>query len=350
MKTTSPLPRLLAHLLTLGLLLAHARPAEVRGPVLKLPDVVVTAPRSGEFIGPYQQPRWSARGRFSGDTDAYVLPPWSFFADLDYQLTVPRHGRASHLFTQELELGLPYRFQIAYENNFEVMGRRAQTTVQTIEARWAPANWGKIPLNPTLFAEYKFGIGQVSGEREEDDGAGEPKEAGEAEERETGGKEAEADEARGKEAKAKPSERHRTSSSHIPNSFEVRLLLAEQFGAHTQWALNLFHEHELGGDRENETGFSQALSYSLKEETLRAGIEMQFIRRTERDSRNDPAYEFNIGPSLAIKPSRRTRLDVAALFGTTDDSPTLKLFTVFSIDFGPATETEVEAPVSMRNR
>jgi hypothetical protein len=151
-------------------------------------------------------------------------------------------------------------------------------------------------------------------------------------------------------SETKKEERGRSRSSHIPNAFEVRLLLGEQFGAHTQWALNLFHEQELGANRESETGFSQAISYSLKEETLRVGLEMQFIRATERGSRGDPTYEFDIGPSLTWKPSRRTRLDVAALFGATDDSPKLKLFTVFSIDFGPAGESEIEAPVSTRNR
>ena len=305
---------------------SSARAAEAPQPITRLEPLVVVAPKSAELVGPYHQPRWSARGRFSSDTEVYVLPPWECFLDLDYQLTVPRHGTSTHLFTQELEIGLPYHFQVAYENNFEVVGRRAQATVQTLEARWAPADWGKIPLNPTLFAEYKFGIGRP---REHD--------REEAETGEEGGIDAE-------------EEQEPDRSSRIPNSFEVRLLLGQQFGEHLQWAFNIFHEQEVGGDRETETGFSQALSYSILEETLRAGIEMQFIRRTERDSRHEPAYEFDIGPSFSWKPSKRTRLDVAALFGTTDDSPALKLFAVFSIDFGSVAEKEAEAPVSTRNR
>ena len=278
--------------------------------------------KSLDLIGPYNQPRWSARGRFSSDTDVYVLPPWQFFVDIDYQGTFPRHGQSSHLFTQELEIGLPHRFQLAYENNFEVRGRRAQETVQTIEGRWALADWGKIPLNPTLFAEYKIGVGKETESESED---------AEEDEEEEGGKGA-------------------SHSTHIPNAFEVRLLLGEQFGDHFQWALNLFHEQEIGGSREIETGFSQALSYAVHEEKLRVGVEMQFIRKTEKDSRDKPEYEFDLGPSLSFKPSHRTRFDLAALFGTTDDSPALKLFAVFSIDFGPGSETEISAPVSTRNR
>jgi hypothetical protein len=262
----------------------------------------------------------------------YVLPAWEFFLDADYQLMVPRHGLPNHLFTQELELGLPYRFQLAYENNYEIMGRRSQTTVQTIEARWAPANWGKIPLNPTLFAEYKFGVGHERAAGEGDAGDAADAVAADAED---------AKKARGGSGPAE---------ARIPDSLELRLLLGEQFGEKVQWALNLFHEHALSGDRENESGFSQAITYSVTEETLRAGLEMEFIRRTDRQSRGNPAYEFDIGPSVAWKPSRRTRLDVAALFGVTDDSPALKLFTVFSIDFGGTSEKELEAPVSTRNR
>jgi hypothetical protein len=32
---------------------------------------------------------------------------------VDYQVTIPRHGKSVHFFTQEFEVGLPYRFQFA---------------------------------------------------------------------------------------------------------------------------------------------------------------------------------------------------------------------------------------------
>ncbi len=31
----------------------------------------------------------------------------------------------------------------------------------SIEGRYALADWDKIPLNPTIFVEYKFGIGDI---------------------------------------------------------------------------------------------------------------------------------------------------------------------------------------------
>jgi len=292
----------------------------------RLPTVNVESSQSDALVGPYQQPRWSARGRFSSETDVYVLPPYTFYVDLDYEGTFPRHGSlASNLFTQEFELGLPGRFQVAFENNFESHLHHTQETVETIEGRWTLADWRKIPLNPTLFAEYKFGVGR------DYERASDPDDAGEDEEEKGGG---------GK-SKGVP---------HLPNGYELRLLLGEQIGKNGQWALNLFCECETGGDREVEAGFSQAFSYAIHGEDVRVGAEMQFIRRTEHSSRSDPQYEFDLGPSFSVKPTSRTRFDVAALFGTTSDSPALKVFAVFSIEFGRGEDREVSAPVSTQNR
>ena len=51
----------------------------VRAEMTSLPDVQVqSSPIDQDLIGPYKQPRWTARGRFSSDTDVYVLPPYAF--------------------------------------------------------------------------------------------------------------------------------------------------------------------------------------------------------------------------------------------------------------------------------
>ena len=275
-----------------------------------LPEVTVHGVRpSDELIGPYNQPRWAARGRFSSSTDIYVLPPYEFNIDLDYTGTIPKHGKTQNLFTQEFELGLPYRFQIAYENNFVLQKDHSQVTRQTIEGRYALADWGRLPLNPTLFAEYHFGVGKDYGEDEDD------------------------------------------APERIPDAIELRLLLGEQFGRNYQWALNIFHEFETGGERELETGFSQALVYSIHDEYLKVGLEMQFIRRTDAETGSKPEYEFDIGPSFTWKPSARTRLDLATLFGTTSDSPVLSIYAVFSIAFGDdGNKGESVAPVSTQHR
>ncbi len=277
------------------------------------PEVIQGKSASQEAIGPYNQPRWSARGRFSGDTEVYVIPPGLFFVDIDYTGFLAKHGPDVHTFTQEFEMGLPHRFQIAFENNFEVHGRHAQETQETIEGRYALADWGKIPLNPTLFAEWHFGVGKDY----EAQGEGDPG----------------------------------SHTPDIPDAFELRLLLGQQLGKNLQWAFNAFHEQQVGGQREWETGFSQALSYAILDEYLKVGIEMQFIRRCDADTRANPEYELDIGPSFTWKPSRRTRFDIAPLIGTTRDSPTANIFAVFSFFFGKG-EEEMEGPqpVSTQHR
>ena len=310
---SSHLPRSLCFA-SLLLFSASGRAAEPA--VEQLPAVVVDGGNPDDTIGPYNQPRWSARGRFSSDTDVYVLSPWEAYLDVDYQLTKPRHDVATNLFTQELEIGLPHRFQLAYENDFESRRGRSQETLQTIEGRWALADWGEIPLNPTLFGEYKFGLGRESAAGDAADGGGDA---------------------------VLPVTRR------MPDAFEVRLLLGQQLGPKTQWALNLFHEQETGGSREHDTGFSQAITYAIVGETLRVGLEMEFIRSTDKVSAG-ATHEFDIGPSFSYKPSKRIRLDVAALFGTTHDSPALNLFAVVSINLGSASEQEMAAPVSTQNR
>jgi hypothetical protein len=45
------------------------------------------------------------------------------------------------------------------QENQELQNGRSQVPFTTIEARWAPANWG-VPLNPTFFVEYNIGTGK----------------------------------------------------------------------------------------------------------------------------------------------------------------------------------------------
>src|SRR5216110_2032721 len=117
---------------------------------------------SGEEIpSAYGAPPGISRTRFSPLLTAYVLPPWSFFFGELYEGDVFRHGPPDHIFTQEVEMGLPYRFGLAAEAGFERFNGGGGPSTGSIEARYALANWNKIPLNPTIFAEYKFGTGRI---------------------------------------------------------------------------------------------------------------------------------------------------------------------------------------------
>jgi hypothetical protein len=282
-------------------------------------------PYGEELIGPYHQPRWSARGRFSANTDVYVLPPFSFYLDLDYHGTFPRVGKSDHLFTQEFEIGLPYRFQLAFEMNEEHQNGRTQVPFTTIEGRWAPANWGKIPLNPTLFAEYDFGTGEQY-----------PVQPGHNAEKESGD--------------AGVGDAVRQQTKNIPNAYELRLLLGQEIGKYVEFASNIFFDQDLQADREREIGFSTASSFAIRGEALKVGLETSYQNVSHPGARSKAKNLFELGPSFTIKPSPHTRLDLAPLFGVTSDSPHLDLFVIFSVDFGTGAAMEVESPAAQGGR
>ncbi|MEY2485890.1 MAG: hypothetical protein QOH39_1538 [Verrucomicrobiota bacterium] len=280
--------------------------------------VVVTGDDVGSGSA-YGAPAGFSRTRFSPLTSAYVLPPWTFYFGEIYEGDAFRHGPPDHLFTQEIEMGLPYRFGVAVETSFERFNGGGGPSSTSIEARYALADWNKIPLNPTLFAEYKFGTGPIRHEEGPPPPPGEEEEAG-------------------------PPQR--------PDAYELRLLLAQEFCTRFEWAMNGFFEKENTGDRGREWGFAQSLvtPVLLAHEQLKVGLEMEYKNFTVKDTRGDPQHTFVIGPTAAFRTTQNTRIDVSTLIGCTDDSPRLQVFAVFSWLLGPGGEQGAEAPVSTRNR
>ena len=273
-----------------------------------------------EIPSAYGAPPAFSRTRTSPLTTAYVLPPWAFFFGTIYQGDFTKEGPPDHLFTQEVEMGLPYRFGVASEVGLERFKGGSGFSTISVEGRYAFADWNKIPLNPTIFAEYKFGVGTLRHEE------GPPPPAGEEEEEEFG-------------------------PPKVPDAYEFRLLLAQDFGEKVEWAFNAFFEKENTGDRGREWGFAQSIAMPvlLPNERLRAGVEMQYQNFTVKDTRGSPIHRFNIGPTASWKPSASTRFDISTLFGATDDSDDVQVFAIFSWVFGGG-KGEAEAPVSTRNR
>src|ERR1043165_6982339 len=290
--------------------------------------VVVTAPgvpgAFEEVPSAYGAPPEFSRSRFSNAVNAYVLPPWAFFFGELFEGQGFRHGPPDYLFTQEIEMGLPYRFNVAAEAQFERFNGGGGAQPGSLDARWALADWNKIPLNPTLFAEYKFGVGTIRHEEVPPP----PGEGGEEEEEEEGG------------------------PPKVPDAYELRLLLAQEVFGRVEWAMNWFFEKENTGDRGREWGFSQALMTPvlLPNERLKIGLEMEYKNVTTKDTRGDAVNSFVLGPTVAWKPSAHTRLDISPLFGCTHDSPVADVFVAFSWLFGGEGAEAAEAPVSSRFR
>jgi hypothetical protein len=281
-------------------------------------SVVVTG--ETDIRSAYGAPGTFSRTRFSPTTTAYVLPPYQFLLATIYEGDAFQHGPPDHLFTQELEMGLPHRFGIAAETQLERFNGGGGFETVSLEGRYALADWDKIPLNPTIFVEYKFGVGPIRHEEGPPPPGGEEEEAG---------------------------------PPQHPDAYEIRLLLSEEFCQRWEWALNGFFEKENTGDRGREIGFAQSIATPilLPREQLKVGLEMEYKNFSVKDTRGDADNIFVIGPTAAYRTSKNTRLEVSTLFGCTNDSPHVQVFGVFSWLLGPPGPGEQgEAPVSTRNR
>src|SRR5438093_4461488 len=113
--------------------------------------IVITAEEVPSVPSAYGAPPTFSRSRFSNAVNAYVLPPWAFFFGELFEGQGFRHGPPDYLFTQEIEMGLPYRVNVAAETEFERFNGGGAVQTVSVEARWARAAWDTIPLNPTIF-------------------------------------------------------------------------------------------------------------------------------------------------------------------------------------------------------
>jgi len=120
--------------------------------------VVVEA---GELPSAYGAPPDLSHGRISTLTKSYVLSPFSVELEAGNEGDMFRHSAPLHLFRQEIELGLPGRFTVGVQNEFaRVAGDTVEGSI-ALEGRYALADWNKLPLNPTISTEYRFGVGST---------------------------------------------------------------------------------------------------------------------------------------------------------------------------------------------
>jgi hypothetical protein len=316
------------------------------------PIVVQAEAPSPEIPSAYGAPPAFSQSRFSPLTNAYVLPPGEIYSSVIYELDDVHYRLPDNHWTLETEMGLPYRFNIAMESDLQHYDGDTQISTVSFEGRYAFADWGKIPLNPTVFAEYKIGIGDIL----HDEGAPTPgKKFG------PGGFD---------------------KSQPIPDGYEVRLLLSEDFFDRIEWALNGFFEQEIAGDRGREWGIAQSVvtpihlfptpqaqppadhknvqknvqsvaGTGVPAEPLKVGVEFQFRSFSDKFSRGSPYNSFVIGPTASWRATNRLRFDVSPLFGVNHKSPIMQLFVVASYLWGPGgpgKEAGGEAPASTRNR
>ena len=210
----------------------------------------------------------------------------------------PKAQGPNFLFQEEVEIGLPHRFQFdVYENWARYSGGVVQHDSVSTELRWAFADWGKIPLNPTLYAEWTFRNRAVGADR-----------------------------------------------------YEVKLLLGEEIAPRWHWGFNAVFEQEVGQSRTREYSASTAFSYTVIDRKLSVGVELKVENEAPSDDTHIP-IEVDIGPSIQWRPTPSSHVDIVPLVGVTSDSPRLELWIVAGFDFGSGKPNEGgRAPVSLQSR
>ena len=270
--------------------------------------VVVSAVEAGEEFeepGGYGQPQWAERSRASATTKLYVLSPFEVFVGVVSESDFLHHGNSVHDLTQEIEVGLPDRFELDFENHVGLAGDRAAESEASIGGRYALAAWSKITLNPAISAMYRFGAGEKLADRFD-----------------------------------------RSHNQTQPNGYELRLLLGQEFVPRLQWAANLFFQHEVGSGHDRQAGFTQEIAYLAIADKLELGAEMRYTNATRKREDKASANEFVIGPSVNWKPNLHTVVSLAPLFGCTPDSPRVAVLASISLEFGGGESKTV--PVSTR--
>jgi hypothetical protein len=256
----------------------------------------VQIPAEASPVGPYQQPEWTTQRRFPGTRVYLQQTPWNTGFEQWVRYRDFRDGSSETRFQEEFEVGLPYRFQVdLYETWAIDQDRRANQDEFSAEVRWALADWGKIPLNPTLYLEY-------------------------------------------------------AQHNRAANTLEGKLLLGTDFTPRWHWGLNLACEQELSRQDNTEFAVSQGISYTLVDQKLGAGIEMEYSHEKAIGSRGENT--FNIGPSVQWRPTLWSHIDLAPLIGCTHDSPRVEVYLVIGIDFGTGGKREEQhyAPASIRGQ
>ena len=220
--------------------------------------------REEELIGPNEQPRWTTQRRFP-KVRVYEIAEGEQEFEYWTRVDVPKDSNepieVQHYF--EFEVGLPYRLQfdayLVLRN--EDGGFDGQTYFDgQFEMRYAFAKWGEIFGNPTAYLEYIW-------------------------------REATAD------------------------KVEAKMLFGDELAPRWHWGLNLVTEDETSGDREYEQSVTAGLSYTVLDEGFSIGVEAEDAWADTVDNRGHYSNGLFVGPSIQVRTSRSTHVNITPLIG-----------------------------------
>jgi len=218
-------------------------------------------------IGSYDQPLWTATRRFP-TTRVYIIPEGKMDVEYWLRTTFKKDGTTAYRSLYEMEFGLPGRFQLDVYYRTDQAGTNGVFVSEQLELRYALADWGEIPGNPTLYLEWI-----------------------------------------------------RHDNSDEPDQIEPKLLLGGEVAPRWHWGLNLVGEFQTGGDLEREYSVRGGLSYTALDYKLAVGAECQASFTDVKEDRGNFEKSVVVGPSVQYRPFPQMTLNFAPLFGTTADSP-----------------------------
>lgn len=268
-------------------------------------------------VGPYKRPMWTLH-RVSPTTRIYLqVDPGEveFEQWLDMRFTKAR-GKAQedHIrMSQEFEFGLGGRFQLDLYYNTKWVRNGGQDATLTVrgwaaELRYALADWGVIPGNPTLYLEY------ILWNNNPNDG--------------TPGDEASA-------------------------SIEPKLLLGGEISRGWHWGANFFYERTFNNSV-REHGVTASVLHTIVDGLFTAGVTTKFVYESDNigsdQAGTERSHELYLGPSFQLRlVSQETEmevngvktkiarakghLDLEPIFGLTGDSSRVQVLLVFGWDF-----------------
>jgi len=241
-----------------------------------------------QLIGSAKQPRWTARRRFP-TTRVYTIPEGTFEFEWWVKSNVSHGGDTETSYYYELEMGLPYRFQLDLYTVVKDEGGVSPLALdaQQIELRWAMAEWGSIWGNPTWYAEY-------------------------------------------------------IQRNNESDKFEAKLLLGDELTSRWHWGINLVYEWTMQPSykREEEIGMAGGIAYTVVDSILSLGLEAKW--GTESAAQKDPAtgkYDkewittLKVGPSFQFRPTPAANIQFAPLFGVTNESEKSQIWFVVGWEF-----------------
>ena len=243
----------------------NAPPGRLR--TWELPPITVNgATNSGlheeELIGPAAQPRWTTQRRFPR-VRIYTVPEGEQEFEYWTRVDVPKHGAYTVQHYFEFEMGLPYRLQadayLVMRNQDGGFDGHTYYDGQ-FELRYAFADWGELPGNPTAYIEYLL-----------------------------------------REA--------------LADKVEAKLLIGDELVPRWHWGVNFVYEGETSQACENEYSATAGLSYTVVDECFSIGAEAEDAFADTGNARGHFAASTFVGPSVQYRPSASTHIDLTPLVG-----------------------------------